>query len=276
MSRVAIQGIKGSFHDLVVQRYFQQTSITLKECLSFDDVFLAIQREEVDLAVVAIENTLAGSILPNYTHIQNNSVFIKGEIYLNIQMNLLALPKQEMSDLKYVASHPMALLQCKQFLNDYPYLELVEISDTAEGARKVRDKELIDTGIIASVRAAELYDLNVLHRGIETHKENYTRFLILSNERGEVHDSNKASICFELKHEVGSLVDILMIIKCHELNMTKIQSVPVIGRPYQYHFHVDVCWDNYEYFENAMAIVRRNVHDLQELGEYRKGDKSGI
>ena len=276
MSRVAIQGIKGSFHDLVVQRYFQQTSITLKECLSFDDVFLALEREEVDLAVVAIENTLAGSILPNYTHIQNNSVFIKGEIYLNIQMNLLALPTQEMSDLKYVASHPMALLQCKQFLSDYPYLELVEISDTAEGARKVRDKELIDTGIIASVRAAELYDLNVLHRGIETHKENYTRFLILSNERGEVHDSNKASICFELKHEVGSLVDILMIIKCHELNMTKIQSVPVVGRPYNYHFHVDLCWKNYEYFENAMSIVQRNVHDLQILGIYKQGDKSGI
>jgi prephenate dehydratase len=274
--KVAIQGIKGSFHDLVVHRYFKNNDLSLLECHSFDHVFAAISAGDADLAVIAIENTLAGSILPNYAHIQNNGFYVSGEIYLHIQMNLLAIKESNISDLKKVASHPMALLQCKEFMNKYPDIELVEISDTADGAREVNERNLKDVGIIASLRAAELYDMEVLNEGIETHKENYTRFLIITKEKVQVTNANKASICFELKHEVGSLVDILMIMKCHELNMTKIQSVPVIGRPYQYHFHVDVCWDNYEYYENAMAIVRRNVHDLQILGVYKQGDKSGI
>ena len=274
--RVAIQGIKGSFHDLVVQRYFNNEDIELIECMSFDHVSRALKQEKAEIAIMAIENTLAGSILPNYTRIQENNFFINGEIYLHIQMNLLALNGNDISSLKRVASHPMALRQCKEFFKNYPDVELVEISDTADGARRVSEEQLDDVGIIASKRAAELYGLNILSEGIETHKENYTRFLVLTRDRIEVPDTNKASICFELDHAVGSLVDILMIMKCHELNMTKIQSVPVIGKPYQYHFHVDLMWDNYQYFKNGMEIVRNNVSDLQILGEYVQGDKSGI
>ena len=273
---MAIQGIKGSFHDLVVQRYFNNEDIELIECMSFDHVSRALKQEKAEIAIMAIENTLAGSILPNYTHIQENNFFINGEIYLHIQMNLLALNGNVISSLKRVASHPMALRQCKEFFKNYPDVELVEISDTADGARRVSEEQLDDVGIIASKRAAELYGLNILSEGIETHKENYTRFLVLTRDRIEVPDTNKASICFELDHAVGSLVDILMIMKCHELNMTKIQSVPVIGKPYQYHFHVDLMWDNYQYFKNGMEIVRNNVSDLQILGEYVQGDKSGI
>ena len=274
--RVAIQGIKGSFHDLVVQRYFKNENFQLIECMSFESVSTTLKDGDADIAIMAIENTLAGSILPNYTHIQENNFFIGGEIYLHIQMNLLALRGNVISDLKRVASHPMALRQCREYFKKYSKIELVEINDTADGARKVSEEQLKDVGIIASKRAADLYGLDVLSEGIETHKENYTRFLVLTRDRIEVSNANKASICFELNHAVGSLVDILMIMKCHELNMTKIQSVPVIGKPYQYHFHVDVMWDNHQYFINGMEIVRNNVSNLQILGEYMQGDKSGI
>lgn len=271
MKRVAIQGIRGSFHDIIARHYFSQEAIQTVECHSFDDLCHTLKNDGADLAIMAIENTLAGSILPNYALLEENQFQIIGEDYLRIEMNLMSLEGQKISNLEEVHSHPIALLQCKEFFKNYPKIKLVEINDTADGAKKLKETNTKNIGIIASKMAADLYGLELLAEGIETNKQNYTRFLILSNQKQTIEEANKASIVFSLKHQVGSLVDILMILKCHELNMTSIQSSPIIGSPYEYNFHVDLNWSNRQYFDAAMEILTRNVAHLNILGIYKGG-----
>ena len=272
MRKVAIQGVRGAFHELAANKYFDN-DIKIIECDTFSDLCKALKNNDADCAIMAIENTLAGAILPNYSLLEEHNFNIHGEIYMRIEMNLMTLPGQNIEDLEEVQSHPMAILQCKPYFDKYPNIKLREIEDTAIGAKKLNENVYKNIGIIASETAAELYDLDIIAKGIETDKKNFTRFLILSNDKDIIDSPNKASIVFSLQHQVGSLVDILTILKCHEINMTKIQSSPIIGQPYEYNFHIDLSWENYYYFKHAMDIVERNVAHLRILGEYKAGAK---
>ena len=272
MKTIAIQGVRGAFHELAAYEYFDN-NIQLLECFTFSELCQKLKKKEADYAVMAIENTLAGAILPNFSLLEENAFHIHGEVFMRIEMNLIGQKGQKIETLKEVQSHPMAILQCKHFFENKPDIKLREIEDTAIGAKILSTSKEKNIGVIASNAAAKLYDLEILAEGIETDKKNFTRFLILSNDEQYVKNANKASIVFSLFHQPGALVDILTILKCHELNMTRIQSSPIIGKPLEYNFHIDLKWENYQYFKQAMEIVKRNVPELRILGMYKEGQK---
>ncbi len=220
---------------------------------------------------MAIENTLAGSILPNYSLIRKHGFFVSGEVYLHIKMNLMANHGVQLSDVREVMSHPVALAQCDDFLEKLD-AELIEYHDTAAAAKWVKDTENTNTAALASDLSAELYDLNVLAEGIETNKQNYTRFLILSRERIDVEGADKASLSLELSHSPGSLADVLTVFKMNGVNLTKIQSIPIIGKPYQYAFKIDVTWSNYPDYEKSIEHLRVIGCTVDVLGEYKSED----
>ena len=221
---------------------------------------------------MAIENSLTGSILPNYVLLQRFQLHIQGEIYLRIKQNLMALPGQELSDIHTVRSHPIALEQCSDFLSETPQINCIESFDTAESAREIRESNLLGAAAIASALAAQIYKLTILAASIENVKQNYTRFLVLTaDDQNTETSANKASLSFHVSHEVGALADILNIFRDHAINLGLIQSVPIPGRPDEYTFHVDVEWQDRNKFEQAMEKVRRGAKELTILGEYRAG-----
>ncbi len=266
---VAIQGILGSFHHIVSQQYFEN-NITVHECLSFDKVVESLVSMECDAAIMAIENSIVGSIIPNYALIDINHLHIVGEHYLDIQHNLMALNGQSIDDIKEVYSHPMALLQCKEFFKDYPNIKLVEDKDTAEVAKRIQDQKLKNIAAIASDLAAELFDLSILAKSIQTIKHNETRFVIVKRNNSEIpeHKIDKASLKFELHHKRGSLATILNVMSDCHLNLTKIQSLPKIDTPWKYAFFVDVTFEKYEDYKKAKSIMKIMAQDFKVLGEY--------
>ncbi|GAB1858581.1 prephenate dehydratase [Flavobacteriaceae bacterium MHTCC 0001] len=267
---VAIQGIKGSFHDIVSKQFFSKT-IDIIECMTFDRVVDALINKECDAAIMALENSIAGSIIPNYALIDDHQLHIVGEHYLDIQHNLMALPNQSIEDLHEVYSHPMALLQCKEFFKGYPHIKLVEDKDTAEVAERIKNKGLAGIGAIASVLAAEIFGLNILAHSIQTIKHNETRFAIVKRTNSEVPKTeiNKASIKFEADHKRGSLAAILNVMSDCNLNLTKIQSLPIIKTPWKYAFFVDVTFDTYENFSKAKSLIEIMSPSFKLLGEYK-------
>jgi prephenate dehydratase len=267
---VAIQGIKGSFHHIVSQTYFSEDTFIL-ECLSFDRAVESLINEETDAVVMAIENSIAGSIIPNYALIDNENLHIVGEQYLDIQHNLMALPGQSLSDIKEVYSHPMALLQCKEFFKKHPHIKLVEDKDTAEVAERIQKHQLKGIAAIASALAAELFELEILAPSIQTIKHNETRFVIVKLENHEFPESeiNKASIKFDVDHKRGSLAALLNVMSDCKLNLTKIQSLPKIETPWKYAFFVDVTFENYDDFKKAKSIINIMAHNFKVLGEYK-------
>lgn len=267
--KVAIQGIATSFHEVAAMHYFNQPIETV-ECLSFHALCESLKNGMCDMAVMAIENSIAGSILPNYFLLQDYHFNIVGEIYLPIHMHLLALPGVEFKDIKTIESHPMAIRQCSEYLNRMNGVDIRESDDTALSAQKVAAKKLTDTAAIANEYAAKKYGLNILEKRIETHKKNFTRFLILSASQNEVANCNKASMSFEVRNEAGSLADALMVFKNHSINLTKIQSIPIIGKPSEYSIHVDLEWKKRKDYDKALQVVLRKVRNLNVLGEYRK------
>jgi prephenate dehydratase len=267
--KVAIQGLVASFHEAAAVAYFKE-DVSLVECLTFHALCESLKKKEADFAVMAIENSIAGSILPNYFLLQEYHFSIVGEVYLPIHLHLLALPGVTLADIKTVESHPMAIRQCTEFLYGMNGIEIRESDDTALSAKRVREMELRTTAAIANERAASRYQLNIIERRIETHKKNFTRFLVLSRN-GSAPDSNKASLCFEVRHEAGSLADVLMLFKDAGINLTKIQSIPILGKPSQYSIHVDVEWNQREQYNQAMQQVLRQVKNLNILGEYKRG-----
>jgi prephenate dehydratase len=216
-------------------------------------------------------NWIAGSILPNYFLLQDYHFSIVGEIYLPIHMHLLTLPGVKLSDITTIESHPMAIRQCSEFLHSLPGVEIRESDDTALSARRVSEFKLKTTAAIANEWAAKKYGLQILEKRIETHKKNFTRFLILTKRSNGKAESNKASLCFEVANEVGSLADALMTLKNNSINLTKIQSIPIIGRPSEYSIHIDVEWKRRKNYDEAMHQVLRQVKNLNVLGEYKKG-----
>ncbi|HEX5170721.1 MAG TPA: prephenate dehydratase [Cyclobacteriaceae bacterium] len=268
-TRVAIQGIAASFHEVAALTYFEEPIETV-ECLTFHRLCEALKNDDADYAVMAIENSIAGSILPNYFLLQEYHFTIVGELYIPIHMHLLALPGVKIENLKSIESHPMAIRQCAEFLQTLNGIEIRESDDTALSAKKIKEKKLKETGAIANESAAKKFGLNILERRIETHKKNFTRFLILKKRSNGKVESNKASLCFEVANSVGSLADALMTFKDHEINLTKIQSIPIVGKPSEYSIHIDVEWKKRKNYDDAMREVLRQVKNLNVLGEYKK------
>jgi prephenate dehydratase len=267
--RIAIQGIATSFHEVAALSYFQEPIDTV-ECLSFHQLCESLKNGYADYAVMAIENSIAGSILPNYFLLQSYHFSIIGELYLPIHMHLLALPGVKIGDLKTIESHPMAIRQCSEFLHSLKGVEIRESDDTALSAKRVGEFKLKETAAIANEYAAKKYKLTILEKRIETHKKNFTRFLVLTKRTHEKTDSNKASMCFEVANEVGSLADALTTFKNNSINLTKIQSIPIIGKPSEYSIHIDVEWKKRKNYDDAMKQVLRQVKNLNVLGEYKK------
>ncbi|WAC01529.1 prephenate dehydratase [Lacinutrix neustonica] len=267
---VAIQGVKGSFHHIVSQDYFGENT-TVDECLSFDDTVEALLSGKTEAAIMALENSIAGSIIPNYALIDNNNLHIVGEHYLDIQHHLMALPNQGIEAIKEVHSHPMALLQCKTFFKAYPHIKLVEDKDTAEVAKRISEQNIKGIAAIASRLASKLFNLTILAESIQTIKHNETRFAILKRRNSEIPKAeiNKASIKFELDHKRGSLATILNVMSDCKLNLTKIQSLPKIETPWLYAFFVDVTFENHLDFEKATSIMHIMATQFKILGEYK-------
>ncbi|HSP40884.1 MAG TPA: prephenate dehydratase, partial [Gillisia sp.] len=265
--KIAIQGVLGSFHHLVAQQYYGD-EVLVDECMSFPDVVKSLISGRSREAVMAIENSIAGSILPNYALIDENGLQVTGEHYMPIHMNLMALPGQKISDIKKVYSHPMALLQCKEFFKDHRHIKLIEDEDTAEVARRISHKQSTGIAALASMAAADIFGLEVLAEGVQTKKSNATRFLILGTQAKEPNGEmlNKASIKFELESRRGSLVSVLNIIRDYDLDMTKIQSMPIIETPWKYSFFVDVLFEDRAGFNKAIEIIEVMTEELKILG----------
>ena len=266
---IAIQGIKGSFHHQVAQEFFD-VGVELDECLSFEDLVDSLLQNNSNQAVMAIENSIAGAIIPNYALIDKHNLTIVGEYYLDIHQNLMAIKGQQISNILEVHSHPMALLQCMDFLKKYPHIKLVEDKDTAETARNIYQKQLKGIAAIASKVAAKMYDLEILAPEIQTINNNMTRFVIVSKNSisNDQNIINKASLKFELDHKRGSLAAILNVMSDCKMNLTKIQSLPKIETPWKYSFFVDVTFDDYQDFKKAESIIAIMAASFKVLGTY--------
>ena len=266
---IGIQGVKGSFHHIVANSYFGE-EISLVEFLSFEEMISTLCKDQIDYAVMAIENSTAGSIIPNYALIDEYDVNIVGEYYLQIIHNLMALKGQSINDIKEVQSHPMALLQCRDFFKKNPNITLVEEKDTAQIAKKIAKNKILGLGAIASKLASKIYELNIINDNIQTIKKNQTRFVILQNNNTiKNYNINKASLKFELDHKRGSLATILNVLSDCKLNLTKIQSMPKIQTPWRYSFFVDVTFDKLEYYLKAKSIIEIMAKEFKVLGEYK-------
>jgi prephenate dehydratase len=274
VKRIVIQGGFGAFHEIAALHYFENQEIEILPRNTFKEVVTSLRKSNVDYGIMAIENSIAGSILTNYSLLRESDMRIIGEIYLRIRQNLVALPGQTIADLREVYSHPMAILQCQQFFDGYEHIKLIESMDTALSAKEIREQELKGIGAIASKLAAEKYGLEIIAEGIETNKMNYTRFLILgeNNNHNIINEGfNKSSIYFALAHQIGCLSKVLSILSFYNINLTKIQSLPIIGRDWEYQFYVDIEFSDLNLYRQALQAVRPFTSDLGILGEYKKG-----
>jgi len=272
MKKIAIQGGYGAFHEIAAHHYFKNDEIEILPRNTFRDMVTTLKDRQCDFGIMAIENSLAGSIIPNYNLIIN--MHITGEIYLRIKQNLVAMPGVKLSELQEVYSHPMAILQCQDFFDKHKHIRLIESMDTALSAQEVADKGAGDLGAISSRMAAEKYGLEIISESIETNKMNYTRFLILS-ENGIVtppEKVNKASIFFTVAHKFGSLSKILSILSYYEINLAKIQSMPIVGKDWEYMFFVDVEINDYSMYKRSLEAIGPFTPSIGILGEYRKGE----
>ena len=272
-NRVAIQGFQASFHEMAARQFFEQEIQTL-ECATFPQLFNAMKAVETDFAICAFENALAGSILPNYAFLRNSNLEIFGEVYLCIEMNLVALAGQTIADIEEIHSHPMAFLQCQEFLEKYPKIQLVESSDTGLSAKEIKDRHIKNRAAIAGKQAAEIFNLEIIAADIHDNKRNFTRFLALRKRNGElVKGINKATISFRSNHTPGSLAKILTIIGEHDINLNKIQSLPVIGEEWKYYFYIDLRFENFANYRKMMDEIEPLTRDLKILGEYKQGER---
>ena len=270
--KVAIQGVKGSFHEQAARLFYENHGHIVPEiveCATFEGLYGSMSEGRSDAAVMAIENTVSGGLLPNFELLRKYDRKIKGEVFLRIRQNLMALPGQTIEEIKEVRTHYMAINQTREFFKDYPWIRLVESEDTAKSAAEVAEQGLKGIGAVASELAAELYSLEVLAPGIETYKQNFTRFLVFDDslevDRAKV---DKSSMCFTLPHTPGSLAHVLTILSFYGMNLTRIQSLPIPGQEWQYFFYVDIKFDDYTRYEQALAAVRPLMNDLDILGEY--------
>lgn len=273
MVTLAIQGFKGSYHEIAAYKYFGEREVlNIHECISFHELFKTMNENDNTYGVVAIENTVAGTILPNYTHLLRSDYQIIGEVYLRIEHCLLSSSEAKLENIKEVHSHPMALLQCLEFFDNYPHIKLVESADTALSAADLVKNKRTDIAVVASFYAAESYGLNILERGIESNQRNFTRFLIIHKKNG-IENFNKVSIHLKIKHEMGTLAKILTKLFENNINLSKVQSLPVIGSEWEYSFIMDCECDNEAQFSKAVEAIGPHILDIRILGKYLSGRK---
>ena len=273
MKRVAIQGYPGCFHEEAARRFYGSMGIKEMEtvpCDTFDGLYRSLDAGEADAAVMAIENTVSGGLIPNFELLRSNPMQIKGEVFLRIEQNLMALPGQRIEDIKEVRTHYMAINQTRPFFESCPWIRLVESEDTAKSAAEIAREGLMGVGAVASAFAAQLYGLEILAPGIETVRQNFTRFLVMDDSLTVPQERiDKVSLCFTLPHTAGSLAHVLTILSFYGMNLTRIQSLPIPGREWQYFFYIDIKFGSYERYAQAIAAVRPLIDEFQVLGEYR-------
>lgn len=272
--RVAIQGYPGAFHEIAARQYFSTETVEIIPALTFDDLIEIVESgEQADVGLMAMENTLAGGLMGNFRLLNESKLQAAGEILLHIRQNLMALPGVRIENLTEVHSHPVAIEQCREFFRKHPHIRLVEMEDTALSARNIRDWRLREVGAIASTLSAELYGLNLLAESIETNKKNQTRFLVLHREAEVQEDpaADKVSLSFTVDHEVGSLYKVLAVLAAYHANLTKIQSMPIIGKPWEYLFFLDFVTEGTPSHQQAIEAIRPITKHLKVLGVYPKG-----
>lgn len=272
---VAIQGYPGAFHEIASRLYFsEEENLDIVPAHTFDDLVRMVDNRETDTALMAIENSLEGSLMYNYRLLYQGDFSIVGEVYLRIKQNLMTLPGKKIEDLTEVRSHPMAIAQCREFFRQYPHIRLVETVDTALSAKQIEEENLQTVGAIASTLAAELYNLEIIAPSIETNKLNYTRFLVLRRNEGlkAVSNINKVSVSFAVSHDVGSLQKVLTIMAAYNMNLTKIQSTPIPGKQWEYRFFVDFMLGEHLDWQQSIDALKPLTADFKVLGAYRKGE----
>ena len=270
--RIAIQGVPGAFHEIASRYFYKGNNIEIVPADTFDELIETTSNIELaDGALMAIENTISGSLLYNYQLLNKSDLHIVGEVSLRIRQNLMVLPGQKIEDLTEVYSHPVAILQCRKFFKQYPHIKLIEAEDTALSAKRVWDNQMKHAGAIASSLAASMYKLDIIADSIETYKSNYTRFLVLSVDEAKVQDFNKVSICFSLPHATGSLANVLTGLSLNNANLTKIQSVPLIDSGFEYLFFVDFLLEESTDFDSILNVLKKHTSQLRILGKYQEG-----
>ena len=279
MKRIAIQGTLGSYHEIAAHQYFKDEEIELICCATFEDVFKTIHKDSQTIGMLAIENTIAGSLLHNNELLRQSGTQIIGECKLRISHCFVCLPEEDWKDIKEVNSHPIALMQCREFLAQHPTIKVVEGEDTARSAETIQNKQLHGHAAICSKAAAERYGMKILQEGIETNKHNFTRFLVVADpwqvdeiNRHRTKETNKASMVFTLPHTEGSLSQVLSILSFYKINLTKIQSLPIIGREWEYQFYIDIVFDHMLRYKQAIAAILPLTKELKILGEYESVD----
>lgn len=273
MTEIAIQGFKGCFHEMAARQFYSAIGeeIGIVECATFAELFKAVEAGRARAAAMAIENTISGGLIPNFELLRAYPYKIKGEVYIPIHQNLMAMPGQKLEDIKEVRTHYMAINQTRRFFEtNCPWITMVESEDTAKSAIDIAASGEMGVGAVAGELAAKQNGLEILAHDIETYKQNFTRFLILDDAisipRGEV---NKASLCFTLPHKPGSLAQVLTILSFYDMNLTRIQSLPIPGQEWQYFFYADIKFSRYERYRQALKAVRPLMAGLNILGEYK-------
>lgn len=274
--KVAIQGFAGCFHEQAARLFYgKEKELGIVECGTFDGLYESLEQKKADAAIMAIENTVSGGLLPNFELLRKHDRKIKGEIFLRICQNLMVMPGQTIRDIHEVRTHYMAINQTRQFFSNYPHIRLVESEDTAKSAADIAAGKIYGVGAVASALAADLYGLEIIAPGIETYKQNFTRFLVMDDGIEVPEDSiDKVSLCFTLPHKAGSLAQVLTILSFYDMNLTRIQSLPIPGREWQYFFYVDIKFGSYKRYAQALSAVRPLMEDLKVLGEYKSFNPS--
>lgn len=274
--RVTIQGVEGCFHEAAAREYFTNREIMAVPFNTFTEIFEALDTDASLVGIVAIENTIAGSLLQNHELLRQHNLKIIGEHKIRISHVLCALPGQSIDSLSEVNSHPMALMQCELFLRKHKNLKMIETFDTAGSAKEIAENHLLGHAAVCGEYAANLYGLEILQKGIETNKKNFTRFLIITNSllASEIgpkeSEINKASIVFTLPHTNGALSKVLTILSFYDMNLSKIQSMPIIGREWEYRFYADLTFTSVVRYHQAVDAVRPLTNELVILGEYKE------
>lgn len=274
--RVTIQGVAGCFHDAAAREYFKGEDIETIPCDTFPEMFDMLTSDVSMLGIMAIENTIAGSLLQNHELLRMSNLQVIGEQKLRISQVLAALPGQRIDELVEANSHPIALMQCEQYLRRHPNLKMIEKFDTAGSAKEIAEQKLYGHAAVCGEYAANLYGLNILEKGIETNKRNFTRFLIIADPllaselKTSEQEINKSSIVFTLPHTHGALSKVLTIFSFYDINLSKIQSLPIIGREWEYRFYVDLTFDSYVRYRQSIDAVRPLMNDFRILGEYKE------
>ena len=276
--RVTIQGIAGCYHEAAARAYFGEEEIETVACATFAEMFDRMALDHSLLGIIAIENTITGSLLQNHELLRKSNLNIVGEYKLRISHVLAALPGETLDDIREVNSHPMALMQCGEFLKTHPRMKLVEKDDTAGSAQEIAQHHLTGHAAICGRLAAQIYGLNILAEGIETNKRNFTRFLVVadplySDWLTAGKRINKASLVFSLPHTQGSLSKVLTILSFYDINLSKIQSMPIIGREWEYRFYIDLTFDNFTRYKQSLDAIRPLTKNFKILGEYAEFDK---